>query len=456
MLWRGKKQQKRVLVIGLDCLEPSLAFEKFSAEMPTLAQLKREGAWGRLESVIPPITVPAWACMVTGKDPGTLGIYGFRNREDHSYDRLSIVTSQKLREKAVWDHLSEAGMRSIIIGVPPAYPPKPLKGCSISCFLTPSTANGFTYPESLKSEIQEVVGEYLFDVRNFRTENKPWLLEQIYRLTEQRFQVATHLLTTKPWDFFMFVDMGPDRLHHGFWKYWDPKHLRYEPGNPFENAMRDYYGFLDEQLGKFLQQVPDDTQVFIVSDHGAKRLDGGICINEWLINEGYLRLRTQPEGVKRFEELDVDWSKTVAWGEGGYYSRISLNVEGREPQGTLARNDYDGVRDELVRKLEALGDEHGKPIGTRVFKPEEIYRRVNGVAPDLIALFGDLHWRSVGTVGWNTVWVHENDTGPDDANHAQYGLFVTQNVDGPAGEQQGWQITQLAGTILKLMAMDTP
>jgi len=420
-------------VIGLDCLEPSLAFEEYADAMPTLTRLRQEGAHGRLESVIPPITVPAWACMMTGKDPGTLGIYGFRNRADYSYETLSLVTSHSVREKAVWDLLSEAGKRSVVIGVPPGYPPKPLNGYAMGCFLTPNARAEYTYPPSLKADLEERFGEYLFDVRNFRTDDKRWLLEQIYTLTEQRFRVARYLLTGKPWDFFMVVDMGPDRLHHGFWKFCDPHHRKYEPGNPFENAMREYYRFLDEQLKGFLEQVPDDAALLVVSDHGAKRMDGGICINEWLWREGYLRLRTPPQGVKRFEELDVDWSRTLAWGEGGYYSRIFLNVKGREPQGVVSPSEYEGVRDELIQKLEALGDENGNPIGTRVYKPEEIYRRVNGIAPDLIAILGDLHWRSVGTVGHGAIWVHENDTGPDDANHAQHGLYVAKGFPDLAG-----------------------
>ncbi len=432
---RGKPREKRVVVLGLDCLEPSLAFGEYADAMPTLTRLCQEGGYGRLESVIPPITVPAWACMMTGKDPGTLGIYGFRNRTDYGYEKLSIVTSRDVRERTVWDRLTEDGKRSVVIGVPPGYPPKPLNGYAIGCFLTPNARTDYTYPPSLKGELEEQFGEYQFDVRDFRTDDKRWLLDQIYQLTEQRFRVAQHLLTTKPWDFFMVVDMGPDRLHHGFWKFCDPLHRKHEPDNPFRNAMREYYRFLDEQLQRFLEHVPDDAAVWIVSDHGAKRMDGGICINEWLLREGYLCVKRPPEGIQRFEELEVDWSRTVAWGEGGYYSRIFLNVRGREPQGIVAPSEYESVRDELTRKLEALGDERGNPIGTRVYKPEEIYERVNGIAPDLIAVLGDLHWRSVGTVGWGTVWVHENDTGPDDANHAQHGLYVARGVPDLRGER---------------------
>ena len=67
------------------------------AELPVLSGLMERGAWGKLESCDPPITVPAWSCMMSSKDPGTLGFYGFRNRKDHSYDGLTFATSEKVQ-----------------------------------------------------------------------------------------------------------------------------------------------------------------------------------------------------------------------------------------------------------------------------------------------------------------------------------------------------------------------
>ena len=66
-------------IIGLDCADPKLIFEEFWDELPNIRKLAQSGSYGKLESTIPPITVPAWMSMVTGKDPGTLGFYGFRN-----------------------------------------------------------------------------------------------------------------------------------------------------------------------------------------------------------------------------------------------------------------------------------------------------------------------------------------------------------------------------------------
>ena len=82
----------KILVIGLDCAAPELLFG--DERLTNFRRLMEAGCYGRLESVIPPITVPAWMCMSTSQDPGSLGVYGFRNRVDHSYDGLSFVNSQ--------------------------------------------------------------------------------------------------------------------------------------------------------------------------------------------------------------------------------------------------------------------------------------------------------------------------------------------------------------------------
>src|SRR6266550_4189667 len=106
----------KICVLGLDCAAPEVVFG--DERLVNLRRLMDAGVYGRLESVIPPITVP----------------------------------------------------------VPPNYPPRRINGISIGCFLTPDTVkNDFTYPPAFKSKINELVGEYPVDVKNFRTDRKDWL-----------------------------------------------------------------------------------------------------------------------------------------------------------------------------------------------------------------------------------------------------------------------------------------
>ena len=447
---------RRALVIGLDCAAPQLVFDQWLDELPNIRSLTERGRFGVLRSCDPPITVPAWSVMTSSRSPGVLGFYGFRNRKDHSYDAMGFADSRSVRVPRVWDILSGKGRHVVVLGVPQTYPVSPVNGVMVSCFLTPDTTRQYTYPPALKQEIEQLVGEYMVDVPNFRTEDKARVLRDIETMTERRFEVAEHLLKTRPWDLFFMVEMGTDRVHHAFWRYFDPEHRLYEPGNEFETAMLDYYRGVDEKMGRLLRFADEDTAVLVVSDHGAKRIDGGICVNEWLRREGYLVLKEEPTEPKRLTPDMIDWERTTAWGEGGYYCRLFLNVEGREPSGTVAPEDYERVRSELKEKLEALGDENGKPIGTVAHRPEELYETRNGIVSDLMVYFGDLYWRSIGQVGTGVVHVFENDTGPDDANHAHEGLYVlvADGVEPGRGEERS--LLDIAPTLLTLLGEPVP
>lgn len=448
----------KVFIIGLDCAAPELVFDRWRDQLPNFNRLMSSGVYGDLTSCIPAITVPAWSVMMASKDPGTLGIYGFRNRADYSYDKMSIATGSAVQEDRVWDILSRSGQRVNVVGVPGTYPPRPVNGTMVGCFLTPSISSNYTYPPEFKNEIAEWVGEYLVDVKDFRTDDKDYLLKQIYEMTETRFKLVKRMIVEKPWDFFMFVEMGVDRIHHGMWSCTDAQHWRFEPGNKYVDSIRDYYIYLDKEIGEILPMLPPDTVVMVTSDHGAKRMDGGIAINEWLRREGLLALaQDAPTSMTPFEKVKVDWSKTKAWSSGGYYARIFMNVKGREPNGIIPPADYEKERAELARRLKAIPGSNGEDIGTQVFVPEEIYHSVRNVAPDLIVYFGDLLWRSVGSLGLDSIYTFENDTGPDDANHAQQGMFILYDPShNLGGRRMQAEIMDIAPTVLHYMGEPIP
>ena len=415
----------KLFIIGLDCATPQFVFDSWRKDLHNIDWLMSNGIFGELKSTIPPITVPAWTSMLTSKDPGQLGFYGFRNRKSHQYEELYFANASYIKEKLVWNYLEEAGLTSILIGIPQTFPPTPLRGIMVSSFLTPDKLTEFTYPRMVKDELDRIAdGDYIIDVRNFRTDDKNWLLNQIYLMTKRRFKVVKHYLKREPWDFFMFVEMGIDRIHHGFWRYQDKGHRLYTPGGQYEDVIKKYYQYIDRQIGGLLEELDEDTAVMIVSDHGAKAMEGALCVNDWLIQKGYLHLKASADKPAKLTPDMIDWEKTRVWGEGGYYGRIFLNVAGREPKGLIPQSEYVSFRDHLKKELEALGDPKERSIGTHVFKPEEVYRSVKNIPPDLIVYFGNLSWRSAGSVGNETIHIFENDTGPDDANHSENGIFI--------------------------------
>jgi predicted AlkP superfamily phosphohydrolase/phosphomutase len=449
--------RRKVMVVGLDCAEPSLAFDKYGALMPNLHRLMRRGFWGPLRSTIPPITVPAWTCMVSGADPGELGIYGFRNRKGYDTYAMDFATSRSVGVPRLWDLLGSAGLTSTVLFVPQTYPPAPLRGSLVSCFLTPGPDSEWAQPPELKKSLEASFGPYIVDVPDFRTENKDRLLESIYAMSRQHFAMARYMLDRTEWDFFMMVEMGIDRFHHGFWKYISEDHPQFVPGNRFLDAGRDYYAYVDRELGTLLEFADVDTTVFVVSDHGARTMKGGICVNEWLIRHGYLALKSAPTRPTPFKQVEIDWPRTKAWGEGGYYARVFLNVQGRDPQGVIPPDQQEAEGERLKSALEALGDERGRSIGTVVHRPRDVYPLVRGTPPDLIVLFGNLDWRSVGAVGTGAIHTFENDTGPDDANHSWDGILVAAGAGIPAvGRVEGAEVRDLARTVLRLFSVAAP
>ncbi len=415
--------RKRVAVIGLDCVPARFLFGEYARMTPNLQLLARHGAWGTLRSTDPPITIPAWTTITTGKDPGELGVYGFRNRVGRDYP-LKTTDAGAVIEPRVWDYLEDAGLESLLIGIPHTYPAHSHAGITIAGFPAPGIDERFTHPPELAQSLGSLAGgEYLPDAPHFRTEDKDRLLRDLYRMVDGRFRVAKDLLTRSQWDFFMMVEIAPDRLHHAFWRYCSTDHRLYEPGNPYENVLKDFYAYLDMQVGALLALLGDDVTVVALSDHGAQSMAGGVCINDWLIREGYLRLKAAVERPTALTADMVDWAVTQAWSEGGYYARVFLNVEGREPTGIVPSAQQGALLDELTHNLTALGLDRGLAANT-VLRPDDIYAATNNVPPDLMVYFDDLRYRSIGSVGHPDIFIQGSDTGPDDANHHPDG-FVT-------------------------------
>jgi predicted AlkP superfamily phosphohydrolase/phosphomutase len=434
-------------------------FSKLLSKLPNIKRMYEAGLHGSLTSCHPPITVPAWMVMMTGKNPGKLGIYGFRHRKGYSYKDGYIVNSMHVKEEPVWQVLARQGKKSIVLGVPPGYPPRSIENCNIiSCFITPSMEKAFTFPTELKSEVLDISnGKYIFDV-TFRTENRDAIKKELFEMTEKRFDVAEYLAKNKPWDFFIMHEIGFDRLHHAFWKFFDPTHPKYVPGNPYEHLDEEYYKMVDERIGSLVELFGEDCLTFIVSDHGSKGMHGAFCVNQWLEREGYLSFKTPPSGVTDIDKADIDWSKTKAWGWGGYYARIFFNVKGRELNGIIDPKDYDSEKKMLVEKiLNSIVDDTGKKMHNLVFEPDKLYGRAVGDKPDLMVYFGDLDWRSAGTVGHDSLYLFENDTGPDDSVHSMDGIFLLYDPQKNLGgkELHNLRIEDIAPTLLRMYGIKT-
>lgn len=394
--------------------------------------------------------------MVTGRDPGELGLYGFRKRVANSY-ALELVDATDVHHHCVWDYATQAHQRVVVLGVPLTYPPRAVNGIMISGCLTPDSNSDFTWPIERKAELVSRFGPYLMDVADYRSGNKTELFDNICRMSRQRFEMATYLWRLEQPDLFMMVDMGPDRFHHAFWDNIDPKHPAHVADNPYAKLGEDYYAMLDAWIGDLLAATDDNTIVCIVSDHGAQPMHGGFCINQWLMDQGLLVLTHTPDKPTILDPSIVNWHRTQAWAEGGYYSRLFINLQGRELHGSVPLDRYEPLRDHISRALAQVITPEGKILSNTVVRPESIYRATHGGAPDLMVVFDDLRYRAIGSVGHRTWTTPRNDHGFDAANHAWNGIFVMAGPGvEPLGERTDLQIYDVTRTVLDALGIVPP
>lgn len=453
---------RKVLMIGLDGCNPDLVYD-WQEELPNIRGLMERGLHGRIASTVPPITPQAWTAVLTGKNPGKFGFWDFSYRDDFSYGEPKLVNSRKSRSltDTLDTILPKYDKKIALINVPVTYPPVEIpNGYCISSFMTPSVEHAYTYPAELRNEVEDLVGEYLLDAStsetNFRKMDRDQVLERIFKMDQQRFDLTHHFMG-KGCDLIFTVIMGTDRMPHLFWRFMDSAHFRHVADSKFKNAIKEHYKYCDSEIGRLIEAADKETVVMVLSDHSVQRLDGRININDWLIEQGYLKLKTKPEAPVPLKKADIDWENTTAYGT-GYTGQIYLNLKGREAQGIVDEEDYDRVLDELAEKIVAIRDEKGNALQSDVVRRKDIY---NGpyaqYAPDLFMEIDNFNWNVSEAIGHDSIYSYDTALGEDDGGHGPYGIFAMAGAGVPKrGQVEDIRLLDVAPTVLKLFGLNVP
>jgi predicted AlkP superfamily phosphohydrolase/phosphomutase len=314
-----------------------------------------------------------------------------------------------------------------------------------------------THPRELAESLKADFPHFQVDVPNFRNTEPQELLSQIHSMTNTRFELAQRWIAKNDWALFMMVEMGPDRLHHAFWDFAEPEHPHFTPDHPLQFAIRDYYILLDKWVGKLTDLLNPDDLLMIVSDHGAQTMQGGLALNQWLIDNGYLTLLESHPATGPLQIEQVDWTKTKAWADGGYVGRIYFNQENREPQGWLSPEAVTTLHHELRTQLNSLQDLQQTPLNVEVLNATEAYgENAKGIPPDLTIMVNDLGYRVLGSVGHSSWISSQNDTGRDGANHAHQGIFVGYGLKQAKGHRKDLSLYDVAPTALRHLGLSIP
>lgn len=464
----------KVLLLCLDGLNPDLAYQ-WRDELPNFDKIMDSGAYGYIDSTHPPITPQAWTVVRSGQNPGKFGYWDFRYREDYSYiEDVRVNSAKPLKHVDTLDTiLPKLGKKVGMLNVPVTYPPLEIpNGFCISSFMTPGEEYEYTYPSYLRILIRTMFDEYFFDAstrdQNFRVIPKDRVLARIYMMDDQKFKLLSHFIRERKYDYIMTVIMGTDRMPHLFWHYMDPEHIRYDPDSKYKDALKNHYKFCDEWVGKLLKEADEEMNLLLLSDHSVHRLDGRININEWFVENDYLKLKEKPRKLTSFRDLKINWEESIAWGS-GYQGQIFLNVKGKEEKGFVEPDEYDDMLDQLIKDLENIPYKEGKKLDTKIVKRKDVYYGpLAKFAPDLFTYFGKMHWAISPLVGHGSNYSYDTALGSDDGVHGPQGFFMMAGPDIPKmGEirakpepwtppEKDFSLLDIAPTILHLMGIEVP
>jgi predicted AlkP superfamily phosphohydrolase/phosphomutase len=504
----------RLLIIGLDgtdfdVLQPLLD----RGALPNLARLIAGGSKGQLRSTFPPMSPPAWTTFMTGKNPGKHGVFDFTMRRQGAYD-VEFTNARFRKATTVFRLMSDAGKRVCVLSIPMTFPPERLNGIQISGFDTPGVAGGLAEPSGMQppelhAELSAKLGGYIVSPELSGLESPDDYVKEAYRTVDRKIATAEYLYAKEPWDCFMVTLGETDALSHRLWQYHDRKSPLGDEASrayPGESPLDRIYTHIDAGLGRLLASVREDTTIFVLSDHGhAGNSDRAIYLNRFLAGLGLLRLDASPhrraaaaalslakklgtrnivpskyrqkahraglagriESWLRFGR--IDWKRTRAYSEETpYYPAIWLNVEGREPQGTVKRGEeYDRVMEQIVSALREWKDpDTGRPVVLRTHRREDVFHGpyVDRV-PDLI-----VEWAMDGNYSYLFRPSQPGDSQkptvariPDaerrtvkSGDHRDYGMLIAHGDAVTPGEMRGAEIQDMAPTFLHLLGLPVP
>ncbi|MBN1764465.1 MAG: alkaline phosphatase family protein [Sedimentisphaerales bacterium] len=395
-------ERKRLLVLGLDSLPPGMTRELAdSGDMPFIKELMEKGSFGTLRSVTPANTGSAWNSAWTGLRPHRHGYFGFHHY-DFTNDTIHISTSDRLKVPVVWEMLNRHDLKTLVINSPMQFPATELEGVMVSGFMTPSLESACTWPADFAGEIAAKIPDYVFDVRWDRKHNDDATfarnINAVIQAFEQRVEVTRLAMARGPWDVLLVVFKSIDNMLHYTWDYLAN---RRESPQRTELTLK-VFRVLDEACRQLATTAGyPDMNIVVCSDHGHGAVIGHLFLNRFLDQHAYLtrqsRLsRTWSKFVhscrKRFtsekkkkkpsahiaDQLNINWAKTraVMTTSGVIY----LNVQGRQPGGTVPPDQYQSLREDIAKLLQ------NDPFIMKVECPPEATPQVQGDfhVPDIL------------------------------------------------------------------------
>jgi predicted AlkP superfamily phosphohydrolase/phosphomutase len=422
----------RVAFFGIDGVPYSLIAENRD-EFENLTVIEKEGSGGAIDSIVPPESSACWPSLTTGVNPGQTGVYGFQDRETGSYETY-VPMGQDVQATRVWDRVQSAQRQATVMNVPVSFPPQENVQRMVSGFLSPGVDRAAT-PEEIRTYLDGI--DYKIDVnaKLGHDEDKSDFIEDAHETLDARYEAFRHYIDQDDWDLFFGVFMTTDRVNHFLFKH-------YAQDGEYREEFLEFYQKVDRYLGELRDLLADDVTMLVASDHGFTSLEYEVHLNEWLRLGGWLD----------YEDDDHDELGDISDDTRAYSlipGRFYLNLEGREPNGSVPAEEYEEVRAELRESLEQLEGPDGTPVADRIETKESAFRGDHDdIAPDLTVIPNHGFDLKAGFKGGNEVF----DTGPRNGMHSFDNACLF--VDEPDVRINDADLYDITPTILDLMDLE--
>lgn len=467
----------RTAILGLDGATFRI-IDEFRDSLPTLSTLIKNGYSAPLKSTHPPITSVAWPALATGQNPGRYGIFDFMYRKPNELS-FELTDVRRMTFDCFWQYLDKPiGIASV-----PMVPYRDRDGFFIQGSLARINEERIVNPLALSQHIPD---EYDYHIDpEVSTEE---IVENVFDKIEARKRFFYHLVGNHDLPLYFLVFSVIDHVQHHFWAHHDSSHPAHEK-TEYEDVIIRVYEKVDEALAGVLERLPEDCNIFVVSDHGFGPLRYDFNVNAVLEEQGYLQYEfdtntcltrilrqgkeiigqtplyglipgsikasaseRMPEGTQI--DSAIDWSQTKAYsfGAGGH---IYINLSGREKEGIVAERQYEALLGDLTETFQSLRND-GDNVIDSVHRGSQIYEgRFQERAPDLVIKPADgYHVRS--TVG-STKFTAKTVTMPNSGMHESTGIFIASGPDiSSAPRSETASIMDIAPTLLHLFGSDVP
>lgn len=506
----------RLLLIALDgatldLLQPWME----QGHLPLLARLFRQGAGGVLMSNVPWAAPTAFASLATGTNPGRHGIFDSGRLVGRDYTAFVPTNRQDVRGRSLWQILSEAGLSAGVINLPMTYPAESINGFIVAGVPYLENSPKLSHPPSLLTELKDHGWDLTRSASNNPGHDYTDYFQELVDLVRTRGEAAAWLLSRYRPDFMAVHFLELDQVQHSFWQFMagEPGHM---PDGPHTDTILKLFQEAEQAMAQILAAAGQETTVCLMSDHGFGPIRHQVWPNNWLVENGFLVLKSglalwlkklayrmglspaairenAPErlklaimqfferqkgralasaldiesaGIPRrrlldglaerlvIEFHDIDWKNSRAYSTGTTsVGYVWINLAGRDPHGIVRPGpEYEQARQEIADALRRW-----KPVGQVLMREELWHGRRLDKAPDLVIRWAD---PSTDVRYFQTRFSSRCLIRPvpnDYAGHRPDGLFVFHGPPVRKGlPQQTAALLDLTPTLLWLLDQPVP